>query len=514
MSRVSSISPGLLAPIAPVFVQAGTAATGTGAVTPTIPTNVANDIIIVFAQSGNQAITMTTAGYTQIGPQPGNGTAAAAASNRLALFWKRSAGAEGNPTVADSGDHTTAQVIVIRGCVTTGDPFQFLSSGVKTTASTTLTATGGITGIDNMLVLVFAAQSVASNSAQFSAWANSSLVSITEGSDDSGTGGTGGGGVAMAYGVKTTAGSVGSTTATEANSTVDSFSTIAMVPANVTAINSSPSTTWVFEYTNSVGTDLAVIPANAVAVDIIAIGGGGAGGSGIASTAAGGGGGGGGAWTKKFFKASVLTSPLQITVGGGGIGGSTKSLASGTVVKNNNGSGNTIVSAGRGALPVDASSNSGGPGGAGGSAGNMAPTGASGQGTGGAGGGTAVGATTGAAGTKADMGGGGGGGGKNAIGSGLGGSSEYGGGGGGGGGSTTTGQQGGTGGCGQAGGSTSGGNATATGILTLGGAGGGGSGTGTGGNGAQPGGGGGGGGPAANSGGNGGDGAVTITFYF
>jgi hypothetical protein len=503
-------------PTAPVFVQAGTAATGTGAVTPTIPTNVANDIILVFAQSANQAITMTTGGYTQIGPQPGNGTAAAAAANRLAVFWKRSAGAEGNPTVADSGDHTTANCIVIRGCITTGDPFQFLSAGPKTTASTTLTATGGITTIDNMLVVVIAAQSVASNSAQFSGWTNSSLVSITEASDDSGTGGTGGGGVASAYGVKAVAGSVSSTTATEANSTVDAFCSIAMIPALFNT-NSSPSPVWVFEYLNPSGTDIAVIPTNAVGVDIVAIGGGGAGGSGIASTAAGGGGGSGGAWSRKYFKVSELTSPLQVTVGSGGVGGATKSLAVGSVVKNNNGSGNTIVSSGRGGLGIDATSGSGGNGTAGGSVGSMAAVGASGQGQGGAGAGTATGGTTGAAGGKADMGGGAGGGGKNVSNTtGVGGTSEYGGGGGGGGGVTTQGANGAVGGGGQIGGTgaATGNSATATGVWTLGGSGGGGGATGGGGNGSQPGGGGGGGGAAANNGGNGGDGAVVITFYF
>src|SRR5690349_6690256 len=100
MPKTYSPTRGFIPPIAPTFVAAGTAAAGTGAVTPTIPANVANDIILVFAQSGNQSISMTTAGYTQIGPQNGNGTAAAAAANRLAVFWKRSAGSEGNPTVA------------------------------------------------------------------------------------------------------------------------------------------------------------------------------------------------------------------------------------------------------------------------------------------------------------------------------------------------------------------------------------------------------------------------------
>lgn len=504
-------------PVAPVFVQAGTAATGTGAVTPTIPTNLANDIILVFAQSGNQTISMTTGGYTQIGPQPGSGTAAAAAANRLAVFWKRSAGAEGNPTVADSGDHTTANCIVIRGCITTGDPFNFISSGPKTTASTTLTATGGSTSVDNMLVIVFAAQSVASASAQFSSWANSSLVSITEASDDSGTGGTGGGGVASAYGIKSVAGLVTSTTATEANSTVDSFLTIAMVPANITQVNPAP---WVYEYLNSSGTDIAVIPTNAVTAEIISIAAGGAGGSGIASTAAGGGGGAGGAGYRKLFKVSELISPLQIVVGAGGVGGATKSPATNTTVKNNNGSGNTLMNAQRGGIGADATSNSGGAGGTGGSVAtangfvltsSASPYGGAGQ-TGGAGGTTGAGPAV-----ASEFGGAGGGGGKNASNTtGVGGSSIHSGAGGGGGGSATQGANGGVGGAGQAGGSgaATGGSATPTGIFTVGGSGGGGGATGSGGNGAQPGGGGGGGGAVANSGGNGADGSVVVIFNF
>ncbi|NTW89455.1 MAG: hypothetical protein HGB37_00895 [Candidatus Moranbacteria bacterium] len=499
----------------PVFRAVGTSATGTGAVNPGLPAgHVANDILILFVQSDNEAVT-APAGYTQIGPQHGSGTNATALGNRLAMFWKRDSGSESAPTVADSGDHTFAVIAAFSGCPTTGDPFKYIAGGEKSTASVTGTASGGQTTIDNSLVVVAFANSVdGATSTMYSGWTNASLSSVTE-IFDTGVADGNGGSIGIMTGAKASAGSVSSTTVTE-TSAVDAYTTIALLPADEKQIGASNEGVEIQEFTNTNATaDTWVMPYGAQSVEIIAIGGGGAGGQGIAATAAGGGGGGGGAYSRKVFDAYELPSTLTVTVGKGGVGGATKSAATASTVT---GGGRTLVSAGFGVIGIAASSGSGGGGGGGGSVGSLAVAangnpGVQGPGGGGAGGGT--GATTGAVGGKGYEGGGGGGGGKNAAGTGTGGTSEHGGGGGGGGGSVTNGAVGGVGGAGQAGGSNAGGSATATGMFTLGGSGGGGNfSTGTGGNGAQPGGGGGGGGATTNNGGNGAAGAITIIVHF
>lgn len=280
-------------PTAPTVRSVSAEATGTGNVTPTLPSGHAlNDILFLVVQSSNQSVT-APAGYTQIGPQNGLGTAANAGATRLAVFWKRDGGSESDPTVTDTGDHTYATMIAIKGCVTTGNPFHFKNNGFKKTASTTLTIPGGETTIDNSLIIYFAAHAVDNASAQFSAEANSDLTSITEQFDDGTTDGTGGG-IGIWTGIKTTAGVFGNFTATEANSTADIFMCLSMIPNDIFKETSSTSPTEIYNYiTSNGGTDTFNIPSNAKGLDIIAIGGGGRGGAGIASTAASGGGGGG-----------------------------------------------------------------------------------------------------------------------------------------------------------------------------------------------------------------------------
>jgi hypothetical protein len=498
------------APATPSVRSVGTAASGTGNITPGLPSGHAtNDILLLFVESANESIAAPT-GYTQIGPQNGAGTAAASGSTRLAVFWKRDGGSESAPTVTDAGNRTQGVIIAVSGCVTTGNPFFFMWNSYKTTASTSYTSKGNLTTINNMLIVYGLSQAIsAANASQLSAVTNSSLTSLTTQYDNSTADGVGGG-LGIITGVLSSQGSYGSLTATEGSSTADVSLSIAMIPDGAVSYKAP---TEVYNYLTSTATDIFNVPPDAQWIKTFTTAGGGAGGAGIASTAAGGGGGGGGASEIKDFRCSDLTSPIQVTVGVGGVGGATKSLAGNSSIRDNNGSGNNLSVTTRGSIGSDATSGSGGNGGTSGSvnglgtgatvatiAGGLAATGV-------------TGGTTGAAGLAGEYGGGSGGGGKNASNTtGVGGQSIYGGGGGGGGGSATQGANGGIGGALQAGGTgaATGGNATGTGMWYTGGSGGGGGGTSAGGNGAQPGGAGGGGGGAANNGGNGAPGAVVI----
>ena len=219
-----------MATVMPTWVAAGTVSASTGAATPGIPTGTTtNDIMLLFAESNGQAIS-TPSGWAQIDTQTTTGT-------RLSVFWKRATASESAPTVADPGDHVTARIHTIRGCVETGNPYNAFQGGVEATSDTSLSATGTTTTLVNCLVVVGATSSAditTSGTAAWSGWTNASLSSLTERSDDRRTEGDGGC-LGVATGGKATAGATGSTTATLSTSPTSSagtkaFITIAMQP--------------------------------------------------------------------------------------------------------------------------------------------------------------------------------------------------------------------------------------------------------------------------------------------
>jgi len=307
-------------PTLPVFVAASAEFTSTAAPTAVLPTgHVVNDILVLVLQSSNESIA-TPAGYTQLGPQNGIGTAVTAGSLRMGIFWKRDNGAEVAPTIADSGDHTYGMMFAVRGCPTTGDPFQFLGNTFKFTASTTATSPKGVTVVDNMLITDIFAHAVDSASAQGSAQTNADLASITEQFDDATTDGTGGG-IVVVSGIKYEAGAIGATTMTWGSSTADLCSRIGWLPADMTENNFSPRSARVEVYIGSPQDtdDTWVKPASAQRVFVQLCDGGGSGSSGhTVTTAAGGGGGGGGGYDEAWYDPDTLAATVTIHAGKGG----------------------------------------------------------------------------------------------------------------------------------------------------------------------------------------------------
>lgn len=496
---------------APTFVAAGVSASGTGDITPGLPAgHTTNDILLLFVQSSNQTAT-APAGWAQLGPAAGFGTAATALSTRGTIFWKRHDGSEVDPTVTDTVDHTLGQIVGIRGCVTTGDPFLCIgTTKPKLTASTTGTASAGATPWEQCLVVNAFFHGLDSATAVFSSWTNASLASITEAIDVATADGTGGG-IGVAYGVLTNAGNFVATTVTE-TSTTDVSVTFIMLPAGITKragfIDRQVFLTPGFA-------DTWTKPTGAMIVDMVAIGGGASGSAGRnAATAAGGGGGGGGA-TKGFrYGAGPLAATLTVTAGAGG---AATAHVDGTASNAGNTSSVTgqLGAAGGAAAGVSATG-SGGLGGNGGGAGTASAAGVETFGIQRPGGGTG-GTTAGAGGSGQDNAGGAGAGGGTSQAASAGGSTGVAGAGGGGGRSNTNVGTGGYGAGLNIGGASASAAGTDSAFPELGGGGGAGgtSASGTGGTGGWPGGGGGGGGSqsGAQGGGKGGDGVVVITTF-
>lgn len=225
---------------APVFQAAGSALSSTGAVTPVWPTHVAGDVAICFVESANEAISLSTpSGFVEVTGSPqGTGTAAGLASTRLAAFWCRATTSPmANPVVADSGDHTIAQIITFRGCIASGNPWDVTAGDVLAAASTAVSIPGATTSVAECLIVAAIAQATDSATGQITAagFANASLASITQRSNV-GTISGNGGGFAVATGVKTAAGAYSATTATLTTSSVQGRLSIALKPAtaNVT----------------------------------------------------------------------------------------------------------------------------------------------------------------------------------------------------------------------------------------------------------------------------------------
>ncbi len=210
------------------FQAAGTAVTGTGAVTPTWPAHAINDIALLFVESaGGQPATLSTpAGFVAVTNSP-QATGAGTAGTRLTVFWARATSAAmAAPTVADPGDHVYAQIITYRGAVTTGNPWDNTGGGIK---DNTVTVTGVTTGVANTRIVQAVTRETDSAAAVFSAQTNANLTGITERADAGSTSGDGGG-FAVWDGVLATAGATGDTTTTASVASFNAFLTIALKP--------------------------------------------------------------------------------------------------------------------------------------------------------------------------------------------------------------------------------------------------------------------------------------------
>ena len=219
----------------PTFVAAGAVASGTGAITPALPSGIAtNDILLLFLNTSDQSISISNQNggtWAQVGTMQGTGTGGSSGSVGLTVYWSRYNGTQGAPTTSDSGDHQIGRMIAVRGATTSGNPWDVTAGSVDATASTTTTIPGATTTVANTLVVVAAAVGLpnSTGTANFSAWTNANLSSLTERTDNTQAVGVGGG-LGSATGGKATAGAYGNTTVTLAASAKKGMMSIAIKP--------------------------------------------------------------------------------------------------------------------------------------------------------------------------------------------------------------------------------------------------------------------------------------------
>lgn len=216
----------------PVWQSVGTPAESVGSITPALPSGVqANDILLLFVESANEAVSLSDAqGFVEIADSPqGTGTAGGAGATRLAAFWKRATGSDLAPTVADPGDHVYGIIHRISGCTTSGNPWDVTSGGVDATNDTEGSIPGDTTTVENCLIGLAIARNTGAGSGGVTSWVNADLANIIERSN-AGTFEGNDGGLALATGEKASAGAYGTTVVTFGANCIKGFMSIALKP--------------------------------------------------------------------------------------------------------------------------------------------------------------------------------------------------------------------------------------------------------------------------------------------
>lgn len=197
----------------PSYVGAGTAAGGTGDVTPTVPTHSAGDVLVLVVESNADqpaAISGGLGDWIVVPDTPQN--AAGSGGTRLTAWYQVSDGSVSNPTITDPGNHAYAVIFAFTD-VETSDPLNATDGWLEDNTDTSVASVGVTTDAADCLIVEIVVHGNDSTAANLSGWTNASLANITE-QFDAGTDAGGGGGIAMMTGELASAGASGSTTAT------------------------------------------------------------------------------------------------------------------------------------------------------------------------------------------------------------------------------------------------------------------------------------------------------------
>lgn len=197
----------------PTVVGVSSVVAGTTSATMSWPaaySAVTDDVGIIFVECEGTDTLTAPSGWGQVVQS----VLASGTTSKLTALWRRLIVGDTAPVIADPGDHINAQIIVVRGCVTSGNPWNQALASTETVSDTTISTPTVTTTVADCLILTAAGtgQDV-SSTAGVTGWTNAALASLTERMDTWTLSGLGGG-FAMASGQKAVAGAVGNTTAT------------------------------------------------------------------------------------------------------------------------------------------------------------------------------------------------------------------------------------------------------------------------------------------------------------
>lgn len=135
----------------------GTCAGGANVV-PTVPSEIANNDILLLWGCSQDNQTITATGYTSV--LAGTGT-----NSSCNLLWKRTTGTESNPTVTrgTTTGEICASVTVWRGATTSGNPWDAVSASMQSSSTTPLTVTGITSTADDGATIAFYGSGITAN---------------------------------------------------------------------------------------------------------------------------------------------------------------------------------------------------------------------------------------------------------------------------------------------------------------------------------------------------------------
>ena len=116
-----------------------------------------NDIAIVAIECGSAATVAINQGYAAVTDSP----AEPGADTELNVFWKRWTTGNTNPTFSGCVDHYHFRNFLVRGCTTSGDPWDVTAQNTNGGAtSATLTYPGDTTTVADCLIVMLAADGI------------------------------------------------------------------------------------------------------------------------------------------------------------------------------------------------------------------------------------------------------------------------------------------------------------------------------------------------------------------
>lgn len=198
----------------PTVVGVGTVASGTGDVSPGLPSGWAvGDIHVIAVATANEAVTAPS-GWNETASSPqGTGTAGATSATRITAFWRRAESGDTAPTITDPGNHCAAVILGLRGCRSTGDPWDASGGRVESSAVTSATYSAVTTTVAECLIVYLSSFDYEVTGTENVSVVNAALSSITDRSVQAYADGNGSS-LAVITGQKATAGSIGSGTIT------------------------------------------------------------------------------------------------------------------------------------------------------------------------------------------------------------------------------------------------------------------------------------------------------------
>lgn len=216
----------------PAWRANGAISHGVADTTVTAPAGLATDdieLMVVESQAGTHALT-TANGFVSAAAQVDVPNATATIATHGSLWWRRYSG-QADPVVTFPTNHVIAQRYAFSGCITSGDPWDFIEVSSEATEDTSGTATGNTTtGIERLIAVVVGSSKPDSiGTAEISAPTNANLTNVTERADNAGNSGNGGH-VGLICGEKATAGAVGDTTYTKVTTAYKFHYVVALKP--------------------------------------------------------------------------------------------------------------------------------------------------------------------------------------------------------------------------------------------------------------------------------------------